>query len=548
MVSVYGEDSLERSALGSITGAVPSNAGLDLEQRIEGDNHSRKYAADLAKKLLSRHPTYDAEVEFWTKYLDLYESKDIYRFIQRHLRETMSSWKKRVERGYYNNYVRSVVDLFTSYIYASPVDYFRGENVDHIFTDKFYKNVDFRGSSMKEFMMEVCKYTQVEGHVGILVDAPDLTEMPVISERDRISGDVRPYLTLLHAHQILDWELDDFGRFEWVKVCIGRSQKRIWDGELEENPRSVIIWSKDSWQVFDISGKSGQEKAESTRQGTNALGEVPLVICRFTKQSRHPWYGVSPISDIADINVAILNWSSLGDEEIFERCLNILTMESDGEDMKPELSHHNVLEYASGTKPPAYLIPGDTPLKLIREWIQFHIEDILRLAKLKGPTGMKDVRQATSGIAYAFEFNETNQTLSNRAEALESAEFEIHRLVAKYFGVEFTGSVAYPREFGVDDLLAELQGLNIGRQALTTETGIKELEKRVIKKVFAKLPTHMRVQMEEEIDEAEPKPTFDSMIRGSQPEELAPSTQEDEEPEEDETGEDTGEMDTEDQE
>lgn len=506
-MSIFDENSLDKAAYSNITGAAGSNQSMDLNKDMLG-TRPQDPGKDLAKQLLICHPTYQENKEKWLKYLDLYESNDIYRFVFRHLRESEGSWKKRVERGYYNNYVASVVDLLTSYLFASPVDR-NIQGFEDIFTETFYKNVDFKGTPYDTFMEDVATYTRVEGHVGIWIDSPEDAED--MSERDRIDGDVRPYLTLLHPHQILDYKLDRYGRFEWAKFVLCRDPERSWDRPADESAKTVVVVSKDSYEVYDVDGKAGYEQAVLVRSSPNPLGEVPLVIAKYRTQARHPWYGVSPIRDIADINIGILNWSSLGDNEIYERCLNILVMEKASDDSTLELSHDNILEY-EGTNPPAFIFPGVTPLELIQKWIQFHIDDILRLAKLKGPTGMSDVREATSGIAYAFEFNETNQTLANNAKSLERVDYEIHRIVAKFFGEEFTGSIAYPRDFGVEDILVLMQGLTIAREALTTETGIKELEKKVVRSVFAKLPTDLRKEIEDEVDEAEAKPQMDSIF------------------------------------
>jgi hypothetical protein len=220
----------------------------------------------------------------------------------------------------------------------------------------------------------------------------------------------------------------------------------------------------------------------------------------------HDWFGESAVRDICDINLAILNWCSFADEEVANRCLNILTMQRDETDRPVEISHYNVIEYAEGADAPAYLTPGETPLKLIWEAVDQARNEIYRLAKLSGSTGLLGVREATSGIAYAFEFNETNQSLCKKAEFLEQAEIEVHRLVGRWLQKEFDGAITYPREFGVDDFLTELQILAEARSTLTSETAIKEVEKKVANKMFAKRKQKLRKKIEEEIDSSEAKP------------------------------------------
>jgi hypothetical protein len=212
------------------------------------------------------------------------------------------------------------------------------------------------------------------------------------------------------------------------------------------------------------------------------------------------------VRDIADINKAILNWSSLGDEEIFERCLNVLAMEGDDDAAPRQLSHHNVLMFQGAQHAPFYLEPGATPLEMIGTWISNAKDEIYRIAKMGGATGMREVREATSGIAYAYEFNETNQSLASKAENLEHGEREIHRLIAAWSGEQIGGKgnpgdgIGYPREFGVDDFLMELQIILEGRTAFTSKTARQELEKRVARKFFARDAQETRSKIEQEIE------------------------------------------------
>ena len=171
-----------------------------------------------------------------------------------------------------------------------------------------------------------------------------------------------------------------------------------------------------------------------------------------------------------------------------------------------DLSHHDVLEFEAGSTPPFYLSPGQSPLELIGKWIDRAKDEIYRLAKMGGLAGVKGSREATSGIAYAFEFNETNQALSKKAESLEQAEIEIHRLAAAWMNTEWKGSISYPREFGVDDFLAELQLLTEARTTLTSDTAIKEFEKKVMGKMFSREKQELRDKIQEEIETANPRP------------------------------------------
>jgi hypothetical protein len=414
--------------------------------------------------------------------------------IHRHLRESDVMFEQRVKRGYYYNYVSAIVDLFVSYLFHSPIVRDLGKNPD--LYNYLMDDCDLAGTSYTNFIILAATQAQITGHVAVLVDAPKVSS-PFANEADRRAAKHRPYLTLIHASQIQDWELDRFGNFEWVKIEFKKPQQRVFTQTIEEDVRYFLIWSKRDWQEWRVEANN----PILLDSGEHSLGCVPIVILRNERMPRHSWFGLSAIRDIADINIAILNWSSLGDEEIFERCLNILTMERDEGDAPAEMSHHNVLEYSSGAShPPSYLIPGTTPLDMIGSWIDRAKDEIYRIAKLGGSVGLQGVRSAASGIAYAFEFNETNQSLSKKAESVEHAETQIMKLVAAWQNAEFTGRIMYPREFGVEDYLTELNVLMAGRNTLTSETAIKELEKRTCNKLFSLDSPELRQKISKEID------------------------------------------------
>lgn len=478
-----------------------SNAAIDMA--VDGAEKVREAAAldvmNDADALAYEHPDYVEEKCKWKKYEDCYQADDIYKYIYKHPRESEDMFRVRVKRGYFYNYCASVVDLFVAYLFHAPIARDLGNDTEWL--QELYDDADLAGTKYSAFLNTVETFAQIYGHCGVLVDAPAI-DGQIVSEAQRRAAKLRPYLTIVRPSQILDWELDSHGNWVWVKIEVCRPDpERSWNRPVDEESKNYLIWTREDWTEFRVSG----DEVRQVGSGDHGLGVVPLVIVRNEKQPDHSWFGASAIRDIADINIAILNWSSLGDEEIAERCLNILTMERDQGDMPATLSHHNVLEYSPGATPPAYLTPGSTPLELIGKWIDRAKDEIYRLAKLGGSTGLLGVREATSGIAYAYEFNETNQSLARKAEYLEQAEIEIHRLAAKWLKKEFTGNITYPKEFGVDDFLTEFAILNEARSGLSSEIAIKELEKKLAAKLFARDSMDLRKKVDQEIESSDPK-------------------------------------------
>lgn len=493
-----------------------SNSAIDLAATEVVQTPGIETATD-AKALAYENPDYPKFAPKWAKYQDLYNSHDVYRYIHTHIRESAESFRKRVARGYYLNYVSSVVDLLVAYLYHSPLSR-QPQNLQDIY-EALYKDADRRGKTFQVFMQEVMTHALTSGHCGVLVDMPRL-DSPFLTEADREEANHRPYLIPIKAQQIKDWELDNDGNFEWVKIEVARPTERAWNQSVDTTVRNYLIYSKDSWEEWEVRGETVQmtdqysrtktlsgEQVTKTGSGENPLGVVPLVIVRNEPDLNHEWFGLSAVRDISDINIAILNWSSLLDEEVYERCLNVLAMEDDGDpDSAVELSHANVLRFPQGSMhAPFYLSPGSTPMELIMKAVDRLKDEIYRLAKLGGDTGLQKSRAATSGIAYAFEFNTTNNALSKKAESAERAELEIHRLVALWMNETFEGSIAYPREFGVEDFLADLRLLTEARVGLSSETGIKELEKTILARMFARRTQELRDKMAGEVDETTTK-------------------------------------------
>lgn len=455
---------------------------------------------DEKEALVYEHPDFRRDAPKFRKYLDIYNSEDVYKYIHKHIRESDPMYQQRIKRGYFYNYSASVIDLLVAYLFHSPITRdLKGLDEGEI--TEIYADADMKGTTFHIFIQVAEVFAQIFGDVGILVDAPKAPEGGYKNEQERKDSGHRPYLTLVSALQIKDWECDKNGKFEWVKIEINRPQDRTWMKTVDEDTRYFLIWTKKEWFVYSLL----EDKVTQVESSTHDLGEVPLVILKNEKRTDDSWRGLSTIRDIADINIAILNWSSLADEEVFERCLNILAMEKEESDSPIELSHHNIIEYSPGAHPPEYLTPGTTPLELIGKQVDRAKDEIYRLAKLGGSTGLKGVREATSGIAYAYEFNETNQSLAKKAENLEQAENEIHRFIALWLDQKWEGQISYPHEFGVEDFMQEFQLLSEGRATLSSETAIKELETKICMKMFAKEPEALRNKIKGEIEASDPK-------------------------------------------
>src|SRR5207237_6694439 len=89
-----------------------------------------------------------------------------------------------------------------------------------------------------------------------------------------------------------------------------------------------------------------------------------------------------------------------------------------------------------------------------------------------------------SGVAQAFEFNETNRTLAERADEIEVCENLIHKFWHAWLGLEWEGTVDYPDDFSVESLADELDIVLKAKQQVRSPTFKRDLEKKLTRKMM----------------------------------------------------------------
>jgi hypothetical protein len=254
-------------------------------------------------------------------------------------------------------------------------------------------------------------------------------------------------------------------------------------------------WTRDEWRIHDVEGN----QVTFVDSGKNPLGEVPVVVVYNRPSSRYGFLGQSLLYDIARLNIAILNLDSLIDESVYQSVLNILVIGRQPDEREELVTGpNNVLEYA-GDRPPYFLSPSTAPIAFMEDRIQRFREEIYRLAKLGGGLGLEP-RSAPSGVALAFEFNETNAVLAERADELENAEQGVHRLWYKWLDADFRGLIDYPDDFAVQSFQEELQLVTAGKQAIRSPLFRKELEKRAARRLLRNAAPDLIDEIGREVD------------------------------------------------
>jgi hypothetical protein len=451
----------------------------------------------------SHHPEYDFMLPYWVFYLNSYEGGPNYTlnsdYLFTHSRETSEDRSFRLRRVVYYNYCRSVVDVYVSHLYKKEII---RESKEPGYAE-FLHNIDLRGDSVDAFMSQfVAPMALVFGTVYVLVDMPAVSD-EIVSSYEESLRSIRPYANVIMPLDLVDWDTDRFGRFNWVKIreVVPQDPSPLTSRGLQPagNRYQYRIWTKEAWYLID------EDENFINRNGARGephpVGAVPVVAVTNERSFTRELAGVSAIADIAPCCQKIYNLSSLLDEFLYKQCFSFLAWP--GEIDTEELGTSNVATYDPESRLlPAYVTPPTDPAKFIESQIDKNIEEIYRLARLKYEGTHPKVAQ--SGFAKAIEFHDTDNILAKKARNLEQAEREIAELYFRWIGQKSDARIVYPREFNVRAVNDEI------------EEAIRVMSLNLSPRLNAKIATRLARRILPNIQEGEAREIISEIEKGAQ--------------------------------
>jgi hypothetical protein len=397
-----------------------------------------------------------------------------------HPKERAVDYAERVRMSYYYNFCDPVIDIYINHLFKQPSKDDFGNITDEV--KAIGEDVDNKGSSVEEFRKEVAEQSQVYGHCYVVVDSPNFSEGEIITRRDQIENRAFPYCTIYSPQNVLNWSLDKFGNPYWV--LLQESSEANQDphkyDRRDKNKPLYRLWTREEWVLYD-------SDLNVIGGSVHGLGVVPIV-CVFNKRSKKVlnFLGVSALSDIAFIARDIYNSCSELKQILRDQTFAFLAIQGTSDEYS-ELSvgTSKGLLYPENRNAPQYVSPPSQNAEVYFTHIDRQVRKIYQLAKLEGGTANQEqsaVQQ--SGVAKAWDFNETNSALSKKSCALEDAEMKIWNLFALWQGKEFDGSIEYPKEFSVSSMMADIEEAERSAKMSLGNTFNLEVLKTIHKKKF----------------------------------------------------------------
>lgn len=464
---------------------------------------------DAAKKELERlrstHRLWDKYASEWKFFVESYEGGSAFLkpdYIFKHSRENDDDFKDRVKRIHNTNYIGIIVDFFVNFIFSETID--RNGGADEDFFLNFIKDVNRKGEPIDAFMRQVCEDMQIFGMSYAIVDTPPKNQD--MSKYDEVRNNIRPYWVLVKPDEILDWEVDEFDKFQYVKrkQCLdGRGGKQL-ERYTEFYPDKVQV------SVVDVTNSKKEFIVEQFTIEHNE-GVVPVVVTRYKRSKLDPFMGVSFLTDLSYNQREIMNLTSMNQDFLYRQAFNILAKEVEThiptvEQSEGDIGTANVLEIPKGAAMPQYISPPVAPADAIaQERARIKNEMFIRAAQ--DFVGELFNGEKASGFSQATSFSKTVPFISSRADALETFEHELMKFTLQKIGKEWKGKIKYKDRYEITNITDALTHLQILIKDLQigefSETFVKEQLKRLVSEFDGKLPKEVLAKVMHDIDSAD---------------------------------------------
>ena len=412
---------------------------------------------DAYTSVTSQNLLYQRNRNRWQFLLESYIGGEEYRrgsHLTRYVTETDGEYQSRLLTTPLDNHCRSVVQVYTSFLFRECPDREYGSLVNNPNLENILYDADQDGRSLDAFMRDVAIWSNVFGHCWVMVVKPNTNAATRAAELEQ---GVRPYVNLITPLTVTDWE--------WRREASGAYTLVYFKYVEEANDSFSTIkeWTTEEIRTTQVNHNSKVIVGETVEP--NQLGRIPAVIC-YSNRSPVRGIGASTISDIADVQKMIYNLTSEAEQSIRINGHPTLVKTVD---VEASAGAGSIALMPDGMDPglKPYLLSVSTDINSIYTSIDNLVSSIDKMANTGGIR--QTVSRTMSGVAMETEFQLLNARLSELADNLELAEEQIWRWIALYEGTAWDGSIEYPDSFNIRDNKEYLTKLQMAMNMATND-------------------------------------------------------------------------------
>lgn len=420
-------------------------------------------------KAITGNELYNRYLSRWTFLLESYLGGEEYRragHLTRYQLETDQEYHARLRATPYENHVKSVVSVYTSFLFRQSPKREFGSQEDNADIEDFLKDADFEGRSFDSFMKDAATWSAVFGHCWIVMAKPNVGAETRAQEQ--MIG-VRPYVSLLTPMVVLDWQ--------WSRDITGRYQLSLlkYIEDINGDVRVVKTWTPENITTEVINMKEQIIMEQEVQE--NQLGMIPAV-CVYNARSTVRGIGISAVSDIADSCKFIYNATSEVDQSIRLDSHPSLVKTPDTQAGVGAGAIINMPENLDPGLKPYVLDFSGANVDSIYKAINHTIETIDKMANTGGVRATES--RTMSGIALETEFQLLNAKLSEMADNLELAEEQLWKIWSLYQGVDYDMEIDYPGSFNIRDTKNEIAQLRTAKDTATDPRVLRIIDEQLL--------------------------------------------------------------------
>ncbi|HEY4363146.1 MAG TPA: hypothetical protein VGN17_19410 [Bryobacteraceae bacterium] len=444
------------------------------------------------------HPEYAARKRTWKKYRDLYVGGDQMQihaqdYLIRRQREPGDVYSERLSRVFYENYIGSIVDWYSSTLFRrEPILAFEGTNDSgRAFYSALVEDADRRGTHFNEFFRRVFTESMITGGGYVLVDFPKVALKAGTRGEEDALGASRAYLVDYAADDVINWSLDSGGNFEWV-VIRTRSLKK--DRVEDDEWRLETRWSyydKETYRIYTSTRETGLKDAVTLiDEGTHALarlGQVPLFSMRMPE-------GLWMLNRAGSLQLEHFNKSNALSWALTMGLFAMPVVYSDRE-WSQMVGESYYIQLAPGDKF-GWTEPEGKVYQIAADNLSQLQEEIYRVCYLPQAGGSLDKGGRQSGLAKQMDFSITQEVLRAYGDAVKDQMRRVLRAIegAREDGLEI--GVTGMDEFDISEFSTELDD---AKQLLALGVDSPTLKKEVFKKLSLKYLSDTRQEVKDRI-------------------------------------------------
>lgn len=205
-----------------------------------------------------------------------------------HRYEDIDVYKERRKRAYYLPYAGATIDWIVAGLShdALAAEIEGQKNLPEYYTE-FLADVSPPGADRMDLHglgRETALSALKHGVAWSLVELP-----PAIEAQSRLdqeeAGALNAYVVPLDPSQVLDWEMDDYGRLIWA-ITVDTRHMRPGPGDDRDTIRETYtVYTATEYAVYVVEYKQGNAPQDSVMitgvEGAHGFGRVPLVRCEL---------------------------------------------------------------------------------------------------------------------------------------------------------------------------------------------------------------------------------------------------------------------------